>query len=94
MSLWYEIKDQDDVSLSDDGKTIYVCFNGNHNGNIYVEIPVGFVIKAILQNEPPKFKPVAYLVNGIIYSPKDFERAKDANEFGPKSKVEPLYSAE
>jgi hypothetical protein len=43
MSVWHEIKDKEDVSLSDDGKTIEVLFDGDDNGNIYVEIPVEFI---------------------------------------------------
>lgn len=47
MSIWYEIKDKEDISLSDDGKSIYVNFTGDHNGNIYVEIPIEFIKQVI-----------------------------------------------
>lgn len=43
MSMWYEIKDKDDVSLSEDGKSLQVNFDSNHNGNIWVEIPLEFI---------------------------------------------------
>lgn len=43
MSIWHKIKDPDDVELSDDNKQIYVRFAENHNGNIWVEIPIGFI---------------------------------------------------
>ena len=53
MSIWYEIKDPEDVKLSQDGKTIEVNFTGDDNGNMYVEIPVKFI--HIPTNEPALF---------------------------------------
>lgn len=48
MSLWYTIKDKEDVSLSLDGKSLDVCFSGDdHNGNIYVEIPIEYIKEAL-----------------------------------------------
>ncbi len=48
MSVWHEIKNQSDVELSDDGKTIEVCYGHDHNGNLYVDIPVEFVKFALV----------------------------------------------
>lgn len=47
MSIWHEIKEQEDVELSEDGKTVEVCFGHDHNGNLYVDIPIEFV-KSVL----------------------------------------------
>ena len=51
MSMWYKIKDQEDVEISEDGKTIDVLFGGDHNGNNYVEIPIEFITNVLTQ--PP-----------------------------------------
>lgn len=48
MSVWYQIKDGDDVELSEDGKTLDICFLEDHNGGNYIEIPVEFIKKAVL----------------------------------------------
>jgi len=47
MSEWFEIKDPDDVDLSDDGNFVHVLFETNRNGNRYVEIPVSVVNRAL-----------------------------------------------
>lgn len=47
MSIWYEIKEQDDVELSDDKKTLEVCYEHDHNGNLYIDIPIEFVKHAL-----------------------------------------------
>ncbi len=47
MSEWYEIKDQDDVELSEDGKSIEILFNTNKFGNQYVDIPLNFIMRTI-----------------------------------------------
>ena len=47
MSVWYEIEDQEDVELSEDGKTLEINFNSDHNGNIYVEVPIDIIKKAL-----------------------------------------------
>lgn len=43
MSTWIKIKKQEDVELSEDGKTIDVLYSFDHNGNNYIEIPVEFI---------------------------------------------------
>lgn len=48
MSEWIIVEKQEDVELSDDGKTIEVLFQTNRWGNRYIEIPVEFV-KSILE---------------------------------------------
>jgi len=50
MSIWHEIKKQEDVELSEDGKTIEVLYGFDHNGNKYIEIPVDFV-KCVLEGD-------------------------------------------
>jgi len=43
MSVWYQITDQEDIEISEDGKTLHVLFHTDHSGNIYVEIPIEFI---------------------------------------------------
>ena len=47
MSEWYEIKDQNDVELSEDGKRIEIMFNTNEFGNQYVEVPIEFITRVL-----------------------------------------------
>ena len=51
MSIWHEIKDQEDVQLSDDGKTIEVCYGSDNQGNLYVDIPIEYVKLALSKTE-------------------------------------------
>jgi phosphoketolase len=50
MSAWIEIKNQEDVQLSEDGRTIEVLYEENEFGNCYIEIPIE-IIKNILPHE-------------------------------------------
>ncbi len=43
MSIWHEIKKQEDVELSEGGKTLDVCYDNDQNGSNYIEIPIEFV---------------------------------------------------
>lgn len=43
MSIWYEITDNEDISLSDDGKCLQINFDSNHNGNIWVEVSLELI---------------------------------------------------
>lgn len=43
MSQWYEIKDKEDCSISEDGKMLQINFDGDHNGNLWVEVPIKFI---------------------------------------------------
>ena len=43
MSIWYEIADQEDVELSEDGRTIDVLVSSDDFGNNYVMIPIEFI---------------------------------------------------
>lgn len=43
MSKWHEVFNEDDVSISEDGKTLEIKFDTDHNGNIWVEIPLAFI---------------------------------------------------
>ena len=47
MSLWKKIKDEDDVELSEDGKTLEVLYDTDKQGNYYIEIPIEIVRKAM-----------------------------------------------
>ena len=40
MSIWYEIKNPEDIEISEDGKTVEILIGTDYSGNIYVEIPV------------------------------------------------------
>lgn len=44
MSEWIEITNRDDIGLSDDKKTLDVCFEQNQFGNRWIEIPIEFVL--------------------------------------------------
>ena len=43
MSVWHEIKKQEDVEVSEDGKTIDVLFSSDNWGNNYIQIPIKFI---------------------------------------------------
>jgi len=47
MSLWYEIKNKDDVELSEDGTEVDVLFNSDGFGNQYISIPVEFLVELL-----------------------------------------------
>lgn len=51
MSIWKKVKHQDDVELSEDGKTLEVFYDSDQFGSCYIEIPIEFVKKA-LENIP------------------------------------------
>jgi len=52
MSKWHDITDQEDVSLSEDGTELQVCFDSDHDGNIWVAIPIEFVKQAMTPDPP------------------------------------------
>ena len=45
MSEWYEVKDADNIVLSDDKFFVEILFDTNYNGNRYVEVPVDMLVK-------------------------------------------------
>jgi len=47
MSEWFEIKDQDDVDLSEDGKRIEILIGYNEFGNQYIEVPIKFITRVL-----------------------------------------------
>lgn len=51
MSTWIEIKNKEDVELSDDGKHIEVLYSSDKFGNNYIEIPVEFLKSALNINQ-------------------------------------------
>lgn len=62
MSEWYQIKEQEDVELSEDGECIEILFNTNDSGNQYVEVPIKFILglgfcKETLDEERAKTSP-------------------------------------
>lgn len=50
MSTWIEIKDQDDVDMSDDRKELHVLYSYDYSGANYISIPIEFVKQAISDN--------------------------------------------
>ena len=48
MSIWYEIKDPDDIEISEDGKDFDVLFKDDFvNGNYYITIPIEMIKKRL-----------------------------------------------
>ena len=47
MSEWYEVKDPDDVNLSDDKKFVHILLDTDYFGNRYVEVPVEILVKLL-----------------------------------------------
>lgn len=47
MSEWFDVTDQDDVDLSDDGKEVHILFATNRNGNRYVSVSVELLAKVL-----------------------------------------------
>lgn len=47
MSFWKTIKNKEYVEVSDDGSTLDVLYDSDQHGNMYLEIPIEFVIEAI-----------------------------------------------
>ena len=47
MSEWYEVKDPDDVDLSDDKKFVHILFDTDYFGSRYVEVPVEILVKLL-----------------------------------------------
>lgn len=47
MSEWFDVTNQDDVDLSDDGKEVHILFATNRNGNRYVSVPVELLVKLL-----------------------------------------------
>jgi len=49
MSNWKEIKDIEDVEISQDRKSLEVFIGKDENGNNYVEIPVSLIMQKITE---------------------------------------------
>lgn len=54
MSIRHEIKDFDDLDISDDGTEIEVLFSHNHNGNQYVDIPIEMIVELLERHNAKK----------------------------------------
>ena len=48
MSKWFEITDKEELSMSDDGTEIHICFDDDYSGAIYVSVPTE-MIKELLE---------------------------------------------
>ena len=51
MSEWYEVKDADDIEISEDGKFVDILFDTNDFGNCYVIVPVEMIVKLLAEEE-------------------------------------------
>jgi hypothetical protein len=76
MSIWYEVKDADDVDFSLDGKEIDILFKTDKQGNHYVSVPVEIIRKLLddlhtKANNPEQIRPIT----GRL--PQDEETAKE-----------------
>lgn len=49
MSKWYDVTDKEDISLSEDGTEIHICFDDDYMGAIYVSVPTE-MIKNLLKD--------------------------------------------
>ena len=47
MSVWYEIKDIEDIDISLDGEELHILFDSDDTGNNYVSVPVEMVEKVL-----------------------------------------------
>ena len=47
MSVWHEIKNSEDVELSEDGSSIEILYRSDKSGNYYVDVPVEFLMDKI-----------------------------------------------
>jgi len=43
MSIWHEVKDKDNIAISEDKETIEIMFREDCNGGNYVDIPIKFI---------------------------------------------------
>ena len=50
MSKWIDIKDSDDVSLSEDKTEIHIWYGYDDDGNCYVSVPVELIKKLLESN--------------------------------------------
>jgi hypothetical protein len=49
MSVWYDIEDKEDISFSDDGKEMHICFRSTREGNEYVSVPMDMINEILKQ---------------------------------------------
>jgi len=76
MSEWFDVTNQDDVDLSDDGKEVHILFATNRNGNRYVSVPVEVLVKLLsaqlVQSGAPtvngKLSQTVSILNGVDLS--------------------------
>ena len=70
MSTRRTIKKQEDVELSEDGKTLEVLYEFDYNGNNYIDIPIEFVQQALPPHTDKKCKcthePPTRIIEGNI----------------------------
>jgi hypothetical protein len=66
----YEVIDADDISVSDDGKTVEIRYKANRNGNYHVEVPVEMLVKLL---NPPRATLGACRCGKSEFGDKDYE---------------------
>ena len=67
MSTWREIKKQEDVELSEDGKTLEVLYMSDYNGNNYIDIPIEFARQALPPQTDDKYQKLIDDFNEAIH---------------------------
>ena len=81
MSIWKEIKQEDDISFDKRDDTIDVLYDTDNTGNYYISIPVEF-IRNLIQAEEIQLKkkhPYTVAFNGIerVLSKEDYETMEE-----------------
>ena len=51
MSVWYDIKNKEDVDLSEDRTEVHVLYKSDKSGNHYVSIPTEFLQELLGQKQ-------------------------------------------
>ena len=81
MSIWKEIKQEDDINFDKRDDTIDVLYDTDNTGNYYISIPVEF-IRNLIQAEEIQLKkkyPYSVVFNGIerVLSKEDYETMEE-----------------
>jgi len=83
MSTRRIIKKQEDVELSEDGKTLEVLYEFDYNGNNYIDIPIEFVQQALPPQTDEWKEKLISLLRGLEAQNIDkfIEVAKTPNDY-------------
>ena len=81
MSIWKEIKQEDDINFDKRDDTIDVLYDTDNTGNYYISIPVEF-IRNLIQAEEIQLKkkhPYTVAFNGYerVLSKEDYETMEE-----------------